>query len=323
MRIRYLDMFRGMLILIMVWVHTRFVTDDSNMKLAILSAFFFLSGINFKSQPIKQSLIQSVKRVLVPFIVYYTLALIALLIFDAIQDPEHIPALLHNYFTNPFASQPGFLYMVINTPLWFLLCLFNVRVIAAAMLRLPRWAIALSIILPQPFMWRILYDWSTPFLINNAVYWYSFFATGYLVGKPMIKYLTGSHNRGIVMAITGSILIFTACYCFIWWHFDPRHMIHIVSFFAVDFFMMALLASIEKWRVMRIFELLGLYSLFIYGVHWILIEWYFRFVNPFETMSNLEGAIVAAVVLGILVGIRVLLKNKHPLKKFGGIKNNS
>jgi hypothetical protein len=81
-----------------------------------------------------------------------------------------------------------------------------VQTVATIIFKFGRWAVLLSAVVALALKTQ-LFAWPTPFMFNNALYWYGFFAVGYLVGKPMIQYLSGGVRCKWIAMITAIIAV--------------------------------------------------------------------------------------------------------------------
>ena len=85
-------------------------------------------------------------------------------------------------------------YLSLNVPLWFPLTLFVIQTYSFVVFRLGKKAILFLAILSLIFF-KELNLIPTPFMLNNALAWFGYFAFGYVVGKPLIGYLKSFKNQ--------------------------------------------------------------------------------------------------------------------------------
>ena len=116
-RIEYIDLAKGFCILLVVALHCQ-IEDRSGLLVYLRMPFyFFISGMFFKDYGgLKNLVIKKINKLIIPFIFFYVWVWIIHWIFQLIKPG------FWSYpgsFWNDFLSNS---YM--NTPIWFLLCLF-------------------------------------------------------------------------------------------------------------------------------------------------------------------------------------------------------
>lgn len=203
-------------------------------------------------------------------------------------------------------------YMSLNVPLWFLLTLFVIQGICLVILRLPRWcvvALAIAAILLKP----VTSTWATPFMINNALYWISFFALGFVIGKPYIRLIS---NR------RAQISMFTACLVALavtWGWLNATQLpdlgglvtdLHYLSFTMVFMTFLSFFNGIPQLEILRFF---GKNSLIVLGAHlWILIPVGRVMFKLTRVHDPLLGLTMAVITAGLLVPLIKFLNRRVP-----------
>lgn len=198
-RIDFLDLARGWVIFLVVWVHADhpfWVTPNF-----VNAFFFFLAGFFFKKIPFKVFMGKQVKGLLVPFLFFYVLSYpfrIILHYWDYRTLEGFDWACIFDLFDCASRSD----YLFVNVPLWFILCILVMRFYYWFLCTLPRkllWGIALALLAAGPFFQSI----PSPFMMNNACYWLGFFMLGNLSGKTLIQHLSEEQRCLPFFAVTG------------------------------------------------------------------------------------------------------------------------
>lgn len=260
-RIEFLDLAKGICIIIVVFLHA----DFSSVLLTplYLPLFFTLSGYFFSDYDgFLNFLIKKVNQLIVPLIFFFTLGLVIRIctnpeinLFDLIKQP----------FIEP---------LIQNAPIWFLICLFWVNLFYYFLHTKVNYGIVRMIIcLCLGFVGMILdiYSIYLPLFLGPAFSATPFFFVGVMLRKTPILYKT-KHEKTIfisaivilVAVITYCLMIHTPGIIFV----ENKHMggyfeILIVSILMVICFLM--LCKTVKW--LPIISYFGRYSIIVLGVH--------------------------------------------------------
>lgn len=264
-RVDYIDLLKGITILWIIWIHTDH-PDFGNYRNPI---FFFASGMFFKLTDFKSFFSKRINTIIIPFLFFYILSIPFRFIID-LWDYRSIYAFDWDRILDVFRIIDKSDYLSLNVPLWFLLTLLIIQSMSLLLLRLPNTVIILLACMAV-FFKQELEQWPTLFMINNAVYWFAFFAIGFVIGKPLIKLLSLEKRR--LQVFTGSILLVFVCVAFekcgmTDYHEFVEHakyLAFIVSFTAFMSFFNGM-ANVEALRFF------GKNSLIVLGTHlWILV----------------------------------------------------
>lgn len=124
MRIPFLDVAKGIAILLVVMVHVGVPEPFLGAYSAKVPIFFFISGLFFKKSIENGNYIsKKSKSILLPFAIYYIISYILFYIIVAV-NPDFISGDSSFSFIDPVKQRSLF-----NGPLWFLLSLFEVEAV--------------------------------------------------------------------------------------------------------------------------------------------------------------------------------------------------
>lgn len=294
-RIDYIDLLKGFAILWIIWIHTThpdFVGGPYRIPI-----FFFASGIFFKKRKFKEFLTKRLNTLIIPFFFFYLISYPFRIIvhfwdFRTLSNFNWLSIL------DLFKSVPQWDYLSVNVPLWFLLCIFVIQVIYYFLMNLPRYILIILIVLSILLKDEIL-SISTPFMINNALYWGAFFALGNIIGKPFIK---------LIKTIKPRIIIFTVCMgIFVGSHLiTPQSLFgaNIISHIKIITFILSIIIIFSFLNGMKCMEFLRFYgknSLIVLGAHLLILIPIDRIsFKLFQTHTSLLGFISALITTIIL-----------------------
>lgn len=205
-RIDFLDLARGWVIFLVVWVHT----DHPFWVTAyfVNAFFFFLGGFFFKKLPWKDFMTKQVKGLLIPFLFFYLISYPFRMVLH-FGDFRTLAGFDWACIFDLFDCASRSDYLFVNVPLWFILCIFVMWVYYWFICTWPRkllGGIALALLAAGPFFQSL----PSPFMLNNACYWLGFFMLGNLLGKRLIQHLSVKQHRFPFLAVTG--IAGLACY---------------------------------------------------------------------------------------------------------------
>ena len=196
-RIIYIDLLKGLAIIGVVFVHAPGHPDwwvPNNVNLI----FFFLSGIFFKQEPIKELVKRRWDMIFVPFLFFYLLSY-PFRLMVGYWDNRDLGLLRWDMILDVFKVTPAGDYLSVNVALWFLPCLFLTGIIYLCISHLPKQAQILLFLFIMLFSDEICNKFPTPLFINNAIYYTIFFGVGSLLGKKIIRYCEHLNERLIVL----------------------------------------------------------------------------------------------------------------------------
>jgi fucose 4-O-acetylase-like acetyltransferase len=296
-RVDYIDLIKGITILGVIWVHT----DCFPITTLVNTIFFFISGIFFKTSDFRSFFIKKWKTLLLPFLFFY-FASVPFRYIVNYWDFRTLSAFDWHHIFDLFVVSARSDYLYVNVPLWFLLSLFVMQALANVLFRLPKWAV-LVIAIASFCMRELLLSWRTMFLINHSLYWFSYFAFGYLKGKPLINYLKNIKQRIMILCISLFFIIGCLVLDQLWLDMPP--FLTCVKYLIIPVFLMALFASLNGNRYFSPLRYYGNNSLYVLGTHlWILIpvsRISYRLTGIHHPMLGLVLAVITAILLVPLI----------------------
>lgn len=293
-------MLKGITILWIIWIHTDH-PDFGNYRNPI---FFFASGIFFKLTDFSSFFSKRVRTIVIPFLFFYILSIPFRFLVD-LWDYRSIYAFDWNRILDIFKIIDRFDYLSLNVPLWFLLTLLIIQSMSLLLLRLPNTVIILLACIAI-FFKQQLEQWPTLFMINNAFYWFAFFAVGFVIGKPLIKLLS-LRNRRLQIFICSVLLVFL-CVAFEKCGMNDFHEFvehaKYLSFIVAFTAFMSFFNGMASLEALRFF---GKNSLIVLGAHlWILIPLgriMFKLTGIHNPWIGFGMAIATAIILIPVINI--------------------
>lgn len=196
--IDYIDLLKGFSIFGVVWLHS--VGSPNWLTSTIVnSTFFFLSGIFFKIDNFSNFIKKKTKTLMLPFIVFYVLSYIFRILLH-LWDYRTLANFDWSCIFELFEISERSDYLLINLYLWFILCLFIVQIIYYFVSKLNKYVITILILITI-FCSELINAIPSPFMINNAFFWFGYFAAGNLLGKFLIVKMQTIKNRILLFSI--------------------------------------------------------------------------------------------------------------------------
>ena len=303
-RVDYVDLLKGITILWIIWMHTDH-PDFGNYRNPI---FFFASGIFFKLSDAKTFFSKRWLMILVPFCFFYVASIPFRYVVD-LWDNRVFDSFDWSRILDIFKIEARSDYLSLNAPLWFPLTLFVIQTYSFVVFRLGKKTILFLAILSLIFF-NELYLIPTPFMLNNALAWFGYFAIGYIIGKPLIGYLKSIKNKTLVLSI--SILVLLGCLAV---ESDNPEIMHgfIEKIRLVSFciFFMTFFSFFNGMKSLEILRFFGKNTFAVLGTHdWILIpirRLMFRLTCSHDPWVGLGMAVATALLLIPLI----ILMNRY------------
>lgn len=302
-RVDYIDVIKGIAIFGVVWRHT---ACPSWLTLNFI--FFILGGFFFKRKPLKTFLYEKVRYILMPFVFFYLTSYIYDILLFFWRNGS-----LSNYYwdciLDVFELSKSTDYLLLNIPLWFLLCFFTIQILFYFISYLDKRIIFVVAILCICFR-RFFFSVPAPFMINAAFHFLGFFALGNLVGKPWIDKLRNNRFRKVSLII--SLFLFGGLFIPV----DGLDGVVLsitkqVKLLMTFFIIMSVASWFNEKRYLSLVRFYGENSLTILGLHALPLEllkrktlFYFGKCTPF--MGFIQSVIVMAVMYVV-----ILLCNKY------------
>ena len=142
-RIDYIDLLKGVTIILVVWSHTNHpLWLDRDI---VNITFFFLAGIFFKRKTFKKFINSKCRTLILPFLVFYVIAYPFRIGVHYWDNGE-----IYNYeferIFDLFSVAARGDYLLINVPLWFLLALFFIELYYYFLSRLSKVVLFVTIV---------------------------------------------------------------------------------------------------------------------------------------------------------------------------------
>lgn len=315
-RIEYIDYAKGVAIFLAVWSHSRAIIPW-HIHIGTLAnvLFFFMSGIFFKPTSLKKFFEKKPRQILIPFLTFYILAIPFCIVADYwdYRDLGHFDwyRLLDVFTLSERAD-----YLSLNLPLWFLMTLFVIQFLSIALLRLPK-PVILLLAITAILLKEVIFAWPTMFMLNHAIYWWAYFAIGYLTGRYLTNTLTTSNKFRICM-IVGSLILVVAGEIWaknIGSNGMPNILFHIEHFGLIGVIISILsFTDCKKW--MFPINYMGKHSLEILGLHWAFIIPIARLFSKqlnIEQITPMGGVIISILTILIISPIIIIINNRYPI----------
>ena len=313
-RIGWIDAARGISILIIVYAH---IYDESQISefvhLFHVPVFFFLSGMVWKQSPnIKKTAFNLFYKLMIP---YYICSIISIAVYTV----------LGKFFTHNAESLPvikclaGMLYansktglMIWNRPLWFIPCLFIMKLIWEVISKKELWKFNRNITVLLLFVIGLVWSYSpmraikAPFQLEVSLVMILFYALG-VECRKLFDDKNISFEKINPLFISGGI-VFSFIVCLLVYKFNDRISVqysiynNFVLFFAGAAFgiTMLVLASVNM-RKLKLLQVLGQNTLSVLLWHKfpILLFQTTGIGKSFLKNSDSITAIIAGVILMI------------------------
>lgn len=304
-RVDYVDLMKGLTILWIIWIHSDH-PDFGNYRNPI---FFFVSGIFFKLSDAKTFFTKRVWMIIIPFLFFFIIS-VPIRYFVDVWDYKSWDVLSLNRILDLFKIESGFQYLAVNVPLWFLLTLFWLQTFSFLIFRFPKWVISILACCSIFFMNDLAWNFPTPFMINNALAWFGFFALGFLIGKPIIGFLNSLKRKFYVFIVTSLIVV--GCIIFerlevTDWHGLVGNMKLIV--FIISF--MTFFSFFNGWSKLRVLRYFGKNSLIVLGAHFWIVVFVTRMVGKLAGTHNPIVGLISTIITALILIPIINWMNKY------------
>ena len=226
-RYDYLDIAKGLGILAVVWAHIMLVGWSHKVIYAFhMPLFFFISGMLFRREKYSsfgQFVGKRAKRLLLPYLVY---SIVTWGIWAAFRWVRHDP--VDSYWApllQTFIAQGSGAFMVHNSALWFVPCLFVVELIYWGLSALKEWLSVLACFLLAGLsflfghLWGEAYWNLLPFNFDAALVALPFYSVGnvlmkHYTHKDIVNCVSNNRLASIGILIIGTALLVIASLSF-------------------------------------------------------------------------------------------------------------
>lgn len=271
-RLEFIDMVKGIGIILMVAYHCHFeILDDfRTMEILFMPMFFVVSGLFFRDKGHLWSFIENkVYKLLIPFLFF-------LFIGDAFYFGANRLGLLSvSLLDRPFY---GFFFgdKLVNGPIWYLITLFNVCLIVSIVFKVTTNIINRVVVLVVLSIVGMLLSYYRVLLLaylSQALFALPFFCYGYIINKYEV--LNNSALRRLPSLIWIALLavVVTLCqYCDLDLVFVGAYtsgnllLVHVYALIVT----LCMLFLCRKVGNVPIVTYIGRYSLIVLGLHWMV-----------------------------------------------------
>ena len=315
-RIEYVDLAKGICISLVVLFHIfRACMIGHSFEETPLMAFlmndllgsfrmpfyFFLSGLFYKQYEGNFTFIKKkINKLLIPFLFVFFVTIVLRNIAEYVINPTyHIDALKNDI-----------IHLKPNTPIWFLLCLFNINIIYYIIDKVFKNKFISSIILTLICFWGFYlrkigtYD---PIYVISGLTYMPFYWGGYwtrketgLLNKPFVK-------SDWVFILALSSLLFANTYLFGQSYYNNRYLIveiihWVLGGFTGTFAMLILAKRITKALII---SYVGRYSIVVLCTHLLVIRIIFH-IWPMLPSIPLWAKLVSELIVVLLISVPII-----------------
>ncbi len=304
-RIEYIDLMKGICIVLVVLEHCKLSFPQGSLIWSMfehmrMPLYFFLSGLFFKEYTgFKDYFIRKSNKLLVPYIFF---SLIYFLPDILLINFKHASKLLTPAYFNDL------LFMPLNSPLWFLRCLFFtgcIYFVLHLVLKKFNLLLQIGIVLSLSFCAMNVYDYYLPEINKDKVF--QFFAISKLfpalvalpffwAGNLVYPYMKDFHKSKKYVFV-GLIITVALAALFCKGAVDFNNMVFTNNFF---FFYLGAISGIAAvWclsfimKKLIIISIFGRYSLIILGTHWATM-------NSLLKNGVTDVYVLCAITLGVM-----------------------
>lgn len=307
-RIDSIDLLKGIAIIGIVWKHT-YAPQWCNL-INISALFFILSGIFFKDTPFLPFLKKRIRTILLPFLFFYLFSFAARILFY-IGHHHTLLGFDWSCLWQLFTIDNAALYLSVNIPLWFLICLFVMQLIFWMLNRIiPHRYRTTGLLIVIALIYMVyphIENWRTPFMLNTTFEYLPYFITGNLIGLNVARYLTRTSYRYLI-ALLGLALFISLQYL----PFEVS-ILQLVKSTTLFIALLALLTYIEgnQSGPVRFIRFCGESSLLIMGIHVIILAPLQPIVCTLTGNPNLWAGAIALALTLLIIYLIIPIVNRY------------
>lgn len=291
-RIEYIDLAKGICIILVLFFHigqygTRIETSLFFFRMPL---YFFISGLFFKSyNGFKFFIVKKINKLIIPFLFFYFVAILVGFLGDyffnlyekgIINEPFH-----WTIFFDVFLKLGQGKNIAFNSPIWFLLSLFEVNVIFYLLYSCLEKKYLLIVSLLIGFIVLEFGINGLPYFLDLSLKYLPFFTMGFILKEYLLKtYRTSSIFTTIILI--GLLLYLYYCAGFSrevqnnFFFYYSTGLCGILGVFIIS----------KKLTRLPIFSYLGRYSLIVLGFHTF-------FVGPLHYIYSFQSVIIEHFVI--------------------------
>lgn len=321
-RIEYIDYLKGLSIIWVVWYHTIHpVFVDYSFRIPL---FFFVSGIFFKSYPIREFVIKKINTLVIPFVFFY-LCYYLFYIFLWFVKFKNLHDFDFGCILQIWNLHKGFENFIINPPLWFICALLNLQIllyISIKFLKKPIYILLFSLVIT---IVGIMYfqEVFAPFMLLRSFTYYIYYTLGYLIGKWLCNSIEKYKNSNYLKLwkIVLFILIIISCiYVTSKLNYTDAIVKHIINYtetIALIIILVYLFSVLYKYHIFKFLKFYGQNSYIVLGIHEIYHTInYIIIVNIFGEVTIVLGIIQTIITL-LLLWPTIIVMNRYIPKLIG------
>lgn len=295
-----------------VWYHTThpaFV--DYSFRIPL---FFFVSGIFFKTYPWRIFWRKKVNQLLIPFVLFYVIYYLFLLISDALSN-HSFSSFDYSSFWEIFGLYSVNETFVVNPPLWFICALINLQLLLyfSARYITNKWLlISFAIIVSFSGLWYIQ-QVPTPFMLGRSLKYFIYYVLGFTFGKSLIAYLAISKRREAFLLMISLFVILCLVILRALFAINGK----IIDFFdyieilGITMLLIVLFKYIHKYKVMYPFKYFGMNSYIVFGMHEIYHSSFRVILERFFGCITIPLGCVQTLMTLLLLWPTIWLLNKY------------
>ena len=260
-RIDYIDILRGLCIILIVWYHT---DHPSFLDYPFYnSTLFFVSGMLFKPSDIKTFLRKKFWRLFIPFLFFYLIYYLFLIAIN-LAKYHTVSYEIYSSIFDVFRWYKDHDAYTCNYPLWFIWALFWLQfasIILTRFIKQPIYLISISLLV-SVLGYLYIQHIPTPFILGRSFTFLVYFIAGYL-------FFTLYNNKDLKTVMIISAAAWVTAY-FIRAHFYMPFIstaIYCIEFVALSVVLLQLCKIIPSKLIRKVLVYFGINSLIVFGMH--------------------------------------------------------
>ncbi len=300
-RVEYIDLAKGLCISLVVLFHIRKfeTTPETALHFFRMPLYYFLSGIFFKEYSgLKEFSLKKVNKLIIPYLFFFLTAYAAGIVCHflhfyekgLLEEPFRWGAVGDIFFKLGRGEDIGY-----NSPIWFLLSLFEVNILFFLLHRWIRnwkWRLAVCFLMGCAMVtaWTVTERW--PYYLDRSLASLPFFAVGYATKGWILQ------EKELFRRRTGWLLCL-GCFAFVYGcALFPKEvrdifLVHYAAGFAGIALLLIFCRLLER---LPLISYLGRYSLIVLGFHTF-------FVAPLRFVFSFAGEIGQYVLTYVAIAL--------------------
>ena len=260
-RIDYIDILRGLCIILIVWYHT---DHPSFLDYPFYnSTLFFVSGMLFNPSDIHTFLKKKFWRLFVPFLFFYVIYYLFLIAIN-LAKYHTVSYEIYSSIFDVFRWYKENDAYVCNYPLWFIWVLFWLQfatLILTRFIKQPIYLISISLLV-SVLGYLYIQHIPTPFILGRSFTFLVYFIAGYL-------FFTLYNNKDLKTVIIISAAACITAYFIRSHYYMPfiSTIIYCIEFVALSVVLLQLCKIIPSKLIRKVLVYFGIKSLIVFGMH--------------------------------------------------------